>query len=65
MRSRLQSGTIYEIDTEKFAVARHVKVGPSISMRMCERIAVGSRAAYSDRSPSRVVPRIGPIATCR
>jgi DNA-binding beta-propeller fold protein YncE len=29
-----RSGTIYEIDTEKFVVLRHVKLGPSLSMRM-------------------------------
>ena len=28
-----KSGTIYEIDTEKFAVARQVKLGPSLGMR--------------------------------
>lgn len=29
-----KSGAIYEIDTEKFAVVRHSKVGPALSMRM-------------------------------
>jgi DNA-binding beta-propeller fold protein YncE len=28
------SGTIYEIDADKFVVSRRVKIGPSISMRM-------------------------------
>jgi DNA-binding beta-propeller fold protein YncE len=29
-----KSGTVYEIDTEKFAISRRVKVGPALSMRM-------------------------------
>jgi DNA-binding beta-propeller fold protein YncE len=29
-----QPGTVYEIDTDKFSIARRVKVGPALSMRM-------------------------------